>query len=151
MKFIFQLICIVSPTPGPPGKTFFPQGKSFSPSQVKQIPKLSLSFYVNLSLLRISQLPRYNQENGKQSWLTTLFSFKISLKDTYFHISINFLGLYLSPECSLNFLSNLFIPLCRKNFEIYGVHIPRKCIDLRHFYACPFLLKTRRQNLVIIF
>ena len=34
------------------GKTFFPQGKSFAPSQVKQIPKLSLSFYVNLSFLR---------------------------------------------------------------------------------------------------
>ena len=52
MKFIFQLICILSPTSGPPGKTFFPQGKSFAPSQVKQILKLSLSFYVNLSFLR---------------------------------------------------------------------------------------------------
>ena len=39
-------------------------------------------------------------------------SFKISLKDTSFHISINSLGLYLSPECFLNFLSNFYIPLC---------------------------------------
>ena len=37
-------------------------------------------------------------------------SFKISLKDTSFHISINSLGLYLSPECLLNFLSNFYIP-----------------------------------------
>ena len=38
------------------------------------------------------------------------FSFKISLKDTSFHISINSLGFYLSPECFLNFLSNLYVP-----------------------------------------
>ena len=24
-----------------------------------------------------------------------------------------------------------------KNFQIYGVHIPRKCIEFRHFYSCP--------------
>ena len=35
---------------------------------------------------------------------------KISLKDTFFYISINSLGLYLSPECLLNFLSNFYIP-----------------------------------------
>ena len=28
-------------------------------------------------------------------------------------------------------------------FQIYGVHIPRKCIDSRHFYSCPSPLKTR--------
>ena len=25
-----------------------------------------------------------------------------------------------------------------KNFQIYGLHIPRKCIESRHFYPCPF-------------
>ena len=45
-------------------------------------------------------------------------SFKISLKDASFHISINSLGLYLSPECFLNFLSNLYIPpWLEKNFK----------------------------------
>ena len=24
-----------------------------------------------------------------------------------------------------------------KKFQIYGVHIPRKCIESRHFYSCP--------------
>ena len=28
-----------------------------------------------------------------------------------------------------------------KNIQIYGVHIPRKCIDSRHFYSCPSPLK----------
>ena len=27
--------------------------------------------------------------------------------------------------------------MCEKNFYIYGVHIPRKCIESRHFYSCP--------------
>ena len=26
---------------------------------------------------------------------------------------------------------------CGKKFQIYGVLITRKCIDLRHFYSCP--------------
>ena len=29
-----------------------------------------------------------------------------------------------------------------KHFQIYGVHIPRKCIDSRQFYSCPSQLKT---------
>ena len=27
--------------------------------------------------------------------------------------------------------------MCRKNFSIYGVHIPRKCIESMYFYSCP--------------
>ena len=26
--------------------------------------------------------------------------------------------------------------MCRGSFQIYGVHIPRKCINLRYFYSC---------------
>ena len=29
------------------------------------------------------------------------------------------------------------------NFQIYGVHIPRKYIKSRHFFSCPSWLKTR--------
>ena len=36
----------------------------------------------------------------------------ISLKDTSIHISINSKYLYLSLECFLNFLSNVYIPPC---------------------------------------
>ena len=39
--------------------------------------------------------------------------------------------------------------MCGKNFQIYGVHIPRKCIDLGYFYSCSSPLKTRTQVLVI--
>ena len=52
------------------------------------------------SFSKISQLPGYKQQNGKQCFLQPL-SFKISLKDTSFHISLNFLGLDLSTECLL--------------------------------------------------
>ena len=38
--------------------------------------------------------------------------------------------------------------MCGKNFQIYGVRIPRKYIDSRHFYSCPSPLKTRSQFLV---
>ena len=37
--------------------------------------------------------------------------------------------------------------MCGKNFQIYGVYIPRKCIDSKHFYSCPSPLKTRPQLL----
>ena len=74
-------------------------------------------FFVNPSFLMIPQPLGKNQQNGKQSWLPLLF-FKISLKNTSFHVFINFLGLCLSPECFLNFLSNRFISLCAiKNFK----------------------------------
>ena len=42
--------------------------------------------------------------------LITILSFKISL--SYLDIPINSLGLYLSPECLFNFLSNLHISPC---------------------------------------
>ena len=37
------LICIVSPTPNPPGKPFILHGKYFSPSQAKQLPTIIAS------------------------------------------------------------------------------------------------------------
>ena len=36
-----------------------------------------------------------------------------------------------------------------KNFQIYGVHIPRKCIESGHFYSCSSPFKTLPQVLVI--
>ena len=33
-------------------------------------------------------------------------------------------------------LKLLYSPMCGKNFLIHGVHIPIKCIVLRHFYSC---------------
>ena len=98
--------------------------------------------------MRISQLPEQNQQNGKQSWLLPL-SFKIRLRDIFFHISIYPLRLDLSPKFFLNFLSNFDIPPCVGNFQIYAGHISRKRIASRHFYACPSPLKIRLQVLVI--
>ena len=59
--------------------------------------------------MRISQLPGLSQQNGKHSWLTPL-PFKVSLKDTSFHISINVLRLSVSLSRMLNeFLQKTFI------------------------------------------
>ena len=66
-------------------------------------------------------------------------SFKINLKHTSFHISINSLGLYLSPECLLNFLSNLYIPPCvRKIFKFMVFAFLENALNLSIFtYAFP--------------
>ena len=37
--------------------------------------------------------------------------------------------------------------MCGKNFQIYGAHIPRKCIDLRDFYSCLSHSKLARKFL----
>ena len=92
--------------------------------------------------------PSLEPKIGKQCYLPPL-SFKIGLNDTSFHISLNSLGLgfYLSPECLLNFLWLVYSTTCGKLFSIYGVHIPRKCIESTHFYSCPSSpLKTPRRN-----
>ena len=39
--------------------------------------------------------------------------------------------------------------MCGKNFQIFGVHVPKKCIESRHFYSCSSTLKTRPQVPVI--
>ena len=74
-------------------------------------------------------------------------SFKISLKDTSFHISINSLGLYFSAECWCWIFSQTCIFYhVWENFQIYRVHIPRKCIKPRHFYSCRPLLSLTHTN-----
>ena len=75
---------------------------------------------------------RINKMANKQCRLLRCF-FKISLKNTSFHILINSLVLYLSPECLLNFLWNLFVIL-EKNFQIYSIRTARKWIESEHFY-----------------
>ena len=32
--------------------------------------------------------------------------------------------------------------MCAKNFQIFGVHIPRRYFERRHFYSCPSSFKT---------
>ena len=49
--------------------------------------------------------------------LTTLVLHKISLKDTSFPISLNFLGHYLSPEYLLNFLWLVYFTMCGKKIK----------------------------------
>ena len=80
-----------------------------------------------------------NTRSGLSKWCRLPpLPFKISLKDTSFHISINSLGLYLSPRMLIDFsLKSLYSTKTGKNFQIYGVHILRKFIESRHFYPLP--------------
>ena len=114
----------------PQSKPFLPQGKSFAPLPGRATSKTPLSFSVSPSFLRISQFPGCNQRNGKQCWLSPL-SFKISLKDTSFHISINSLGLYLSPECLFNFLSKFYIPPCAGKISNFHSKLVPKFLSSR--------------------
>ena len=60
-------------------------------------------------------------------------------------MSINSLGFYLSLSRMFVkfFVKLLYSTMSGKNCQIYGIHIPRKSIDSRHFYSCPSPLKTR--------
>ena len=81
------------------------------------------------SFSKISKPTYQNHKIGQQCFLLSLF-FKISLRDT-FHISYGFISLQ-------NAFSDLHIAPCRGNFfSIYGVLIPRKCIESLHFYSYP--------------
>ena len=87
------------------------------------------------------KLQGWNQENGNQCCLP---SFKISLNNKLFHISLNSLGFYLYLEYLLNFLLVVYSTMYGKIFLIYGD--PGKCIELMHFYSCQSSpLKTPRR------
>ena len=99
-----------------------------------KVYRVASIFYLNSpfsdvpSFSKISQPSGYNQQIGKQFCLPPL-SFKINLRDTSFHISLNSFGFYLSPEYLLNFLWLVYSTMFGKKFSIYGDHLPRKCIE----------------------
>ena len=55
----------------------------------------------------------------------------INLKDTSSHVSVASLSLDLSPEYSLNFLSNLYISQWFE--QIFKMHFQVKIVESRHF------------------
>ena len=52
--------------------------------------------------------------------------------DTSFHIALNSLGFYLSPECLLNFLWLIHFTKCGENFSVYGVENALKLCIFTH-------------------
>ena len=74
-------------------------------------------------------------------------SFKISLTATCFHIFINSLGLYLSPEYVLNFLSNLYISLCVGNiFKFIVFTFLENALNLIILVMLPFPTQNSRSS-----
>ena len=91
-----------------------------------------------------SGVPGYRQKIGKQCYLPLLL-IRISLNDTSFHISWNSfrLGvLSLSRMILIEFSLTCQLHHVWGKSAVYGIHIPRKCIDSMHFYSFPTLLKT---------
>ena len=103
----------------------------------------ALMFYFNASFfylphfVRIYQPPGQNQQNGKQYSLPRL-SFKISFKDTSFHI----LAFYISPEYLLIFCSDLYVPpSVGKIFKGMDFALLESALNLGNFTHAPFLLE----------
>ena len=69
-------------------------------------------------------------------------SYRIILKDSFSHISIDLFGLYLSPDILLNFLSNLYIlPWLGIVFKFMVFRLLKNSlasqkIQSRHFISC---------------
>ena len=79
-------------------------------------PVSTSPFSVVLTFSRIFQPPGQDQQNGKHRVDYQPCSSRLASRiHPPFHISINSLELYLSPECVVNFLSNLYIPPCVGN------------------------------------
>ena len=95
---------------------------------------------------RISQAPGHDQQNGKQTWC----QLSVSHINTYFHISINSLGFYLSPECLLGFLSNLYIlPWLRKCLKFMVSIFLEAVSNLGLFTHSPFPIKILPKVFII--
>ena len=109
------------------------------------MPQSSISthpFSVVSSFLRIYQVPGYHRQNGKQCWFPSCF-YKISLKDTSFHISINSLGLCFS-------IQNVFPPCVKKSFKLMLFKFQENALNLGIFtHVPPYPLKTCPQVIII--
>ena len=144
MKFIVQLICIVYPYPWSPRKPSFSQGNSLAPRQNNfQNPPL---LFCQPTLFEDISTPRL--ESTK--WLTFLITILVLQDQAQEYIFLYFYKLPRAFSVSLS-LSRMLVEfslklkysaMCGKNFQICGVHIPRKCVDSRDFYSCPSPLKA---------
>ena len=101
---------------------------------------LSLSLFLSLLFLPLSLFLSIS--------ISISLSLSLSLSLSFFL----FLSISLSfyPELPVKFFVKLlYSTMCGKKVQIYGIHIPGKCIDSRHFYSCLSPLTTRPQHLVI--
>ena len=116
---------------------------------------LPLVPHANPSFLKVSHLTPSRQNNFQNSFFgdnsLPPLSFKISFTDTSFPISTNSLqGFIPLSRMLVGFCLKLsYSIMCGKIFQIYGNHIPGKCIDLRHFYLCPSPFKSYHHVLII--
>ena len=112
-----------------------PQGKSFAPLSGKTTSKNSFSvkpffWWYLYFLVRINKMVSSLDYHPSPTRLAQ------GCILSYFYELLR--ALSLSSECLLNFLSSVYIlPCVGKKFQFYGVLIPWKCNNSRHFYSCP--------------
>ena len=90
---------------------------------------------------KISKSTGLNQQIGKQCFLPPL-SFKISLRDTSFHISLNSLGFYLSRMLVKSSLSCIFQHVWEKFFNLWCSHSQK----MHWIYAFLLMPQSPTQN-----
>ena len=110
---------------------------SFVPSQKEQLPKLPRPLFLLNSLFRRYVKSQVRINEILKALITTLV-LQHQLQGYIFSYLYK-LPRALSPSRMLvEFsLKLLYSTMCEKNFQIYGVHIPRKCIDSGNFTHTP--------------
>ena len=106
---------------------------SFAPSQAEQLPKLPPLFLLTPLFFCYHPCPSI-----LASRIHTFKFYKL-------HSALSLSRILVEFSLKLSYST-----IYGKNFQIYGVHISRKCIDSSHFYSCPSSLKTHSQVLVIM-
>ena len=103
-----------------------------------EVPQSSTSTHPFSDVLffsKISQTPGQNQQNNKLCCLQ-LLPFKISIKDTSFHISLNSLG--LRARMLVEFSLTCIFHLCGKSFKFMVFTFLENASNLGIFaHACP--------------
>ena len=155
MKFILQLICIVS-YPQSLGKHFLPQGKLFAPFRAKQLPKLSslLDTSTITLICIISTNLSHNQTNQKNSIIkgrnkidplkAILFIAKKYLKSRQVLHDIFLKLQYKCAEMSRSSISTHFFPVNPSFFRVSQPHPTLALQDQPQGYILSYFYKLLR-------
>ena len=135
------------PYPWSPRQTLH-QGQPFAPSQAEQLAKLPHPrLFVLTPLFWAYFQVKINKMVGSLDYHPCPSRLASTINPLYFYKLPRVLSLFrMLVEFSLKFLYSTMWEI----FQIYGAHIPRKCIDSRYFYSCFTPLKTRSQVLTIV-
>ena len=165
VHFIVNLYSFSLP-PSPPGKPFLSPCKLFVPSQLKQLPKLarplytsatalvcifsSHSLYFNAPFFCCLSFSRVSQPKVRIKKIVNIVSVTtlVFQDQPQGHIISYFYKLHRASSLSRILVEfsfkHIYSTMIAKTFQIYRIHVPRKCIESRYLYSClsPSPVKT---------